>query len=39
MDVVVLNGWVTAMNEVPLASKRSIILAKSVRARVSRSTL
>src|SRR5216683_5709444 len=39
IEVVVLNCWVTATNETPLASKTSTILAKSARERVSRSTL
>ena len=36
--MVVLNCWVTATNEMPLASKISTILAKSESDLVSRST-
>jgi hypothetical protein len=39
MDVVVLNCWVTATNEIDLASKASTSLAKSASERVRRSIL
>jgi hypothetical protein len=39
MLVVVLNAWVTLTKLAPAPSRTSTILAKSVRLRVSRSTL
>ena len=39
IDVVVLNCWVTATNEIDLASKASTSLAKSASERVRRSIL
>jgi hypothetical protein len=39
IEVVVLNCCVTDTNEAPFESSTSTILAKSVRDRVSRSTL
>jgi hypothetical protein len=39
MLVVVLKAWVTETNETPCRSNTSTIFAKSIKDRVSRSTL